>query len=90
MSWIRTLIKRIPDSGKLIGLSIPIPDPGPRITDPTTATKGEGKKCCLTFFCGYKFHTIEEKYIFLTGKEDSSIAVYLIKSDRYHDMIKHT
>jgi hypothetical protein len=43
-----------------------IPDPGPRITDPKTATNesGEKKFVVLPFFCSHKSHKIENYFIF--------------------------
>jgi hypothetical protein len=45
--------------------------PGSRIPDPKTATKerGEKKFVVIPFFCSYKFHKIEDNFIFEMPKK---------------------
>jgi hypothetical protein len=45
---------------------IPIPDLGARILNPKTSTKerDEKKLVVIPFFCGHKFHKIENSFIF--------------------------
>ncbi len=44
---------------------LPIPDPGSRIPDPKTSTKGRVEKKCLSnIFCSHKFHKIVNYFIF--------------------------
>jgi hypothetical protein len=43
--------------------------PGSRIPDPKTAIKEMGEKILLSYlFCGYKYHKIENYYIFERAK----------------------